>query len=232
MPPFPNSRDATSNSRRAAGRPPVPREQIIAAALAILDEEGADALSLRALAQRLESSTATLYRHFDSRADLLAQVVDRIFGEIEFAVDPGQAANWQDACGALATAMFEALRRHRNAAPLIGEHVPIGPNALVHRERALALLLAAGFSPALAARAYATLARHVLGFAMQLNQAAAQRREDTDVSAHLHRLDPDRFPATVAVADALPVALEDEFGFGLRLIIIGLETARTGEARD
>ena len=57
----------------------------------ILDEEeGADALSLRALAQRLESSTATLYRHFDSRADLLAQVVDRIFGEID--VDPGRAA--------------------------------------------------------------------------------------------------------------------------------------------
>lgn len=208
----------------------MPREQIVAAALAILDEEGADALSLRALAQRLESSTATLYRHFDSRADLLAQVVDRIFGEIE--VDPGPAANWQDACGALATAMFEVLRRHRNAAPLIGEHVPVGPNALVHRERALALLLAAGFSPPLAARAYSTLARHVLGFAMQLNQAATQRGEDAEVSAHLHRLDPDRFPATVAVADALPVALEDEFEFGLRLIITGLEAARTGEARD
>ncbi|NUR94165.1 MAG: TetR/AcrR family transcriptional regulator [Kribbellaceae bacterium] len=208
----------------------MPREQIVAAALAILDEEGADALSLRALAQRLESSTATLYRHFDGRADLLAQVVDRIFGEID--VDPEQAATWQDACAALATAMFEVLRRHRNAAPLVGEHVPVGPNALLHRERALALLLAAGFSPALAARAYATLARHVLGFAMQLNQnAAAQRREDTDVSAQLHRLAPDKFPATVAVADALPVTLEDEFDFGLRLIITGLETARTGEAR-
>ena len=116
--------------------------------------------------------------------------------------------------------MSEVLRRHCNAAPLIGERV-------------LALLLVAGFSPALAARAYSTLARHVLGFAMQLNQdAAAQRREDNDVSAQLHRLDPDRFPATVAVADALPVALEDEFAFGLRLTITGLEAGRTGEARD
>ncbi|MGW6194752.1 TetR/AcrR family transcriptional regulator [Kribbella sp. NPDC055110] len=231
MPPSTNSRGATSNGRRAPGRPAMPREQIVAAALAILDEEGADALSLRAVAQRLESSTATLYRHFDGRADLLAQVVDRIFGEID--VDPGQAATWQDACGALATAMLEVLRRHGNAAPLVGAHVPVGPNALLHRERALALLLAAGFSPALAARAYATLARHVLGFAMQLNQdAAAQRREDTEVSAQLHRLDPDQFPATVAVADALPVTLEDEFDFGLRLIITGLEAARTGEGRD
>jgi len=58
---------------------------------------------------------------------------------------------------------------------------------------------------------------------MQLNQedAAAQRREDTDVSAQLHRLNPDRFPVTVAVVDALPVPLEDAFEFGLRLIIAG-----------
>lgn len=94
---------------------------------------------------------------------------------------------------------------------------------------ALAILDGEG-ADALSLRA---LARHVLGFAMQLNQdAAAQRREDTDVSAQLHRLDPDQFPATVAVADALPVTLEDEFEFGLRLIITSLEAARTGEARD
>ena len=39
-------------------------------------------------------------------------------------------------------------------------------------------------------------------------------------------------PATVAITDALPVTLEDEFEFGLRLIITSLEAARTDEARD
>ena len=38
----------------------------------IIDEEGADALSMRSLAQRLDSGTATLYRHFPNRAALIA----------------------------------------------------------------------------------------------------------------------------------------------------------------
>ncbi|MFC0430894.1 hypothetical protein [Kutzneria buriramensis] len=54
-------------------------------------------------------------------------------------------AAWQDACGASAIAMFGVLCRRRNAAPLIGERVPVGSHAMLHRERALVLLLAAGF---------------------------------------------------------------------------------------
>lgn len=156
----------------------------------------------------------------------LAQVVDRIYGEIDVA--PGQAATWQDACGARATAMLEVLRRHCNAAPQIGEHVPVDPNALLHREHALAPPARRGVSPALAARAYTTLARHVLGLAMRPNQnAATQGREDT---AQPHRLNPDRLPATVVVAEALPTTVEDEFEFEVQLTITSLEAARTGEA--
>jgi AcrR family transcriptional regulator len=201
----------------------VPLDRIVATALRILDDEGPDALTLRALAHRLESSTATLYRHFDSRADLLAQVVDRILGEIDLDGDELASSGWQEACRTMATTMFDVLRRHRNAAPLLAEHLPTGRNAMLHRERSLALLLEAGFAPPLAARAYATIARHVLGFAMQLRRdSAAEQRDDERVSEFVHRLDPDRFPATLAVAESLPVALEEEFAFGLQLILAGL----------
>ena len=64
--------------------------------------------------------------------------------------------------------MFDVLRRHQNVTPLLAGDVPIGPNALAARERMIALLLANGFPPALAARTYATLARYILGFAIQL----------------------------------------------------------------
>lgn len=224
----------SADSRRPPGRPPVPRDQFIATALAILDEEGPDALTLRALAVRMESGTATLYRHFHGRDDLLAQVVDRIVGEVQLDVDGLAEMDWPDACATMARALFETLGRHRNAAPLLAQHIPVGPNALLQRERALDLLLSAGFSPALAVRAYATLSRHVLGFAMQLNRAdaAEQSKEDAQVSAYIHALDPDRFRATVAVADAMPVPLEDEFEFGLGLIITGLEAAHSRQAPD
>ena len=70
--------------RRSPGRPPVPRDRIIATALRIVDEEGAGALSMRTLAEHLGSGTAMLYRHFANRADLVAQVGDRVLGEVEF----------------------------------------------------------------------------------------------------------------------------------------------------
>ena len=117
--------------------------------------------------------------------------------------------------------MFDVLRRHRNVAPLLGADVMIGPNALAGRERVIAILLDNGFPPALAARSYATLARYILGFAIQLTS----HRDDLDdagLSQLFRNLDPAQFPATVKVADSLPVPMDDEFAFGLELIIDGL----------
>lgn len=226
----PRSRPAAAPAtpvRRSPGRPPVPREEIVAAALRILDTDGPEALSLRALAQRLESGTATLYRHFDSRADLLDQVIDKVLGEVDLGA-PLTAPTWQEACTAMADAMFATLRRHRNAAPLLAQHIPSGPHAMRLRERALSLLLSADFPPALAVQAYATISRHVLGFAMQLDRTASTDEVDdnAELSARLRNLDSKDFPATLAVAHVLPVSIEDEFEFGLRLIINGLEAAR------
>lgn len=73
-----------------------------------------------------------------------------------------------------------------------------------------------GFTPPLAARAYATLARFVLGFAIQLTSPTGQQSDDT------------RLSATVTVADSMPVPPEDEFAFGLKLILNGLDQMREG----
>ena len=86
--------------------------------------------------------------------------------------------------------MFDALRRHRKVAPLLAEDVPIGPNALAARERMIAFLLANGFPPALAARSYATLARYVLGFAIQRTGARSDA-DDASLSEVFRDLDPD-----------------------------------------
>jgi AcrR family transcriptional regulator len=211
-------------NRRSPGRPRIPLDRIIATALQIVDDEGADALSMRTLAQRLDSGTATLYRHFASRADLIAHVVDRVFGTVELDVEKLRAMPWQEACKSASHSMFDALRRHQNVTPLLAEDVPIGPNALAAREQMIAFLLANGFPPALAARSYATLARYVLGFAIQL-PSNRENLDDAGLAQVFHDLDPAQFPATVAVADSLPVPWEDEFAFGLELIVDGLTQA-------
>ncbi|MCD0449703.1 TetR/AcrR family transcriptional regulator C-terminal domain-containing protein [Actinocorallia sp. API 0066] len=212
----------TGAARGRRGRPPVPPERILATALLIVDEEGADALSMRALAQRLGSGTATLYRHFDDRAALVAGIADRLYGEIDVPAgtfDPG--TDWREACRALALAMFDTLARHRNVAPLLVGQTPTGPHATALRERHLTVLLGAGFSPATAARAHATLSRHVLGFAVQLTPPPQDAPHEPPAPA-----DPRRLPATAAVADVLPIPLEEEFAFGLDLILGGLSALR------
>ena len=206
--------------RRPPGRPALPRDRIIETALHIVDEEGADALSMRVLAQRLDSGTATLYRHFANRSQVIAHVVDRVFGEVELSVEALSALSWQQAATTVAHTMFDVLRRHRNVAPLLVEAIPIGPNALMQREILIAMLLDNGFSPKLAARAYATLARYVLGFAVQLTDSSAAG--DGEAAETFRELNPDRFPATFSVAGHLPVPLDEEFAFGLELIIDGL----------
>jgi AcrR family transcriptional regulator len=211
----------TTSLRRSPGRPPIPLDRIVTTALQIIDDEGPDALSMRTLAQRLDSGTATLYRHFNSRADLIAQVVDRVFGTVD--IDPAKLSTmaWQDAGKAVANAMFDTLRRHPNLAPLLPGDALVGPSALAAREVLIAIMLDNGFPPALAARSYATLARYILGFAIQLTSPRGDL-DDAGVSRVFHDLDPGQFPATVKVSDHLPVPLEDEFAFGLELIIAGL----------
>ncbi|MEB4211252.1 TetR/AcrR family transcriptional regulator [Mycobacterium sp. 94-17] len=202
-------------------------DRIMAAAVELVDEHGPEALSMRSLAQRLESGTATLYRHFANRSELVSLVIDHILGEVDPDAEQFAGLPWQEACISLAQHMFDALSRHGNVAPLLIEYTPTGPNALAHRERCLAVLLDNGFAPAVAAHAYATVARYVLGFALQLAGTAAEGGErDAAMSAAFHRLDPSRFPATLTVADDLPVPLADEFAFGLRLIVAGLERLR------
>lgn len=184
---------------------------------------------MRALAQALDSGTATLYRHFANRGQLIAHVVDRVFGEVEFDAEELSTLGWQQACKSVAQSMFEVLRRHRNVAPLLVGQVPVGPNALAQRERLIAILLDNGFPPQLAARSYATVARYVLGFGIQLTDQRGP--EHARLTGVFHELDPQLFPATVTVADHLPVPLEDEFAFGLELLVNGLAKMRRSARR-
>jgi AcrR family transcriptional regulator len=210
------------------GRPPVSFEKIISTALEAVDEVGPQAFNMRMLAERLNSGTATLYRHVASKDEILVHVVDRVLGEVE--IDPLRLAKlpWQKACVAGATAFFKMLSAHPKIIPLLVAHIPLGANGLASRERWLSLLVANGFSPELAARAYVTIANYVVGFAIQ------QHPRDTEVSAHasdLKRfysaLDKSQYPHTVKVAGQLAgISIQQQFVFGLELIIAGLEHLR------
>jgi Tetracyclin repressor-like, C-terminal domain len=89
------------------------------------------------------------------------------------------------------------------------------------------VLLAAGFAPGLAARGYTALAHFVVGFAIQQHfDENADPERARRLREYYRALDPRTYPATTTVADVLPGAtIDEEFEFGLELIIDGLESA-------
>lgn len=186
---------------------------------------------MRSVAQRLNSSTATLYRHFPNRASLVSAVIDRVIGEIGLDAKELAKAGWQQACRSIATDYFEALSRHSSVAILLADHTPVGPNSAAVRERWLAIMFDNEFPVDLAVRSGALMSSYVQGFAIQLaGERAAAGLDDELLPAAFTKLDPVAFPATTAAMHSrvMPVSLEDEFTFGLDLLLEGLSRLRDG----
>ena len=76
-----NRPEPPSGPRR--GRPRRSFDEIVAAALELVDEVGVDIFHMRLLAERLNTSTATLYRHVTGKEELMVYVVDRLLEERE-----------------------------------------------------------------------------------------------------------------------------------------------------
>jgi AcrR family transcriptional regulator len=121
------------------------REQIAAAALAIADSEGFEAVSMRRIAAELGAGTMSLYRYISAKDDLIALLDDALLGE-SLIPDGELPAGWQAALAAIARATRDAYRRHpwavlslqgRTAAARDGS---FGPNGLRHFEQSLAAL--------------------------------------------------------------------------------------------
>src|SRR3954454_5884026 len=153
---------------QARGRPPRSFEGIVSVAADLVDELGVDGVNMRLLAARLETGTATLYRHVTGKDELMVYVLDARMGEIARAYDESVARprTWREALERIAFAYPRFLVAHPNVLPLLVGRLPVGPHALTVRERTLAALIERGFSRDLAARAFTTLLQYVVGSAV------------------------------------------------------------------
>jgi TetR/AcrR family tetracycline transcriptional repressor len=76
------------------------QRMIIDAAVELLNERGLENLSLRQLAERLNVSAPSIYRHFADKADLLVAVLDMLFFEVLHAIpDETDPATWMETFG-------------------------------------------------------------------------------------------------------------------------------------
>jgi AcrR family transcriptional regulator len=146
-------------SRRAA---PLSRERIVATAVDELDAHGAETLTMRRLAQRLEVTSTALYWHVSTKEDLLDLAVDHIIGDVPIP-EPGRDP--RSALRALLTDWRAAMLAHPWSPSLLGRPL-LGPNVLARTEFLHATLTRAGLSGIDLASATRVLANFVIGTAM------------------------------------------------------------------
>jgi TetR/AcrR family tetracycline transcriptional repressor len=96
------------------------RADIVAAAVAAIDEDGLDALTMRGLGARLGVAAMSLYRHLANRDAVLAAVVDHLVAQA--AQDPAPGTAWRSAVRGFADRYRAVLLDHPRAVPLLATH--------------------------------------------------------------------------------------------------------------
>lgn len=201
------------------------RERVLRAAIALADERGIDALSMRELGRKLGVEGASLYNHVDSKGDLLDGMTDLVAGEIEV---PSDLPDWKDAMRRRAISARDVFGRHPWASAIMDSREHSGPAQLAYADRVLGTLLAAGFSPRAAANAFLILDTYIYGFQRQQSSLALPEGVETfDVAEELlAELTPDAYPALLRIAADFAESPHDEeavFDFGLDIILDGLQ---------
>jgi AcrR family transcriptional regulator len=149
------------------------RDEVLQAALDLLDEVGLDALTVRRLAERLGVRPSALYRHFGTKRELLDAMVEHIAAEgADFDVRQGE---WAQQVSAAAGGVREAMLAYRDGARLMATFVEPGPAAVAGWRRLTTLVSSAGASPQLADRAVDTVLSYVQGFTIEEQARKANR---------------------------------------------------------
>lgn len=182
---------------------------------------------MRRLASELGVGTMTLYGYFRNKDELLDAIVDHAAEDLEL---PPADAPWREGVAAIAREIRGVLERHPSGLRIRLTRPMLSPGALRSAERAYELLARAGFSAALAARCYRTIFLYAFAFASFTQSESMEEVRRRSVAAALS-LPPDEYPRLHAAAAEVAAAMagDEQFEFGLALILDGIEEARARE---
>ncbi|GAA1721166.1 TetR/AcrR family transcriptional regulator [Kribbella yunnanensis] len=156
------------NRRRE--QPALSQEQIVAAAIKLLDADGLEALTMRKLGAELGAVATAVYWHVANKDELIELVVDHVYGEIDVP-EISSPDEWRAAATEFAQNFRATILRH----PWLGSTLAdigvtlLGPNLLRSSDRTLGLYQTAGFG--LREANYASTA--VLSYVVGLTSAEA-----------------------------------------------------------
>jgi AcrR family transcriptional regulator len=224
---MPSEPRATTAASSRAGRVPrntLSRDRIVEAAIALLDADGLDALTMPTLAKRLGVGTMSLYRHVADKDDLVNAIAAQVLSGV--AVPEGDPDDWEGRVVGYLRNLREAALAHPALARILAQRGLTVAPVFEQLEAVHAVLRAAGFSNLGAVRTFYALLTYVFGFLVwelpRVHQqpAAAYTAAWSDA---LDRLDPAAYPTLHALGRELTTtASTEQFEFGLEHLIRSL----------
>lgn len=200
----------------------------MAAAIRIIDAEGADALSMRRLGTELGSGATAVYRHVRDKNELIALAFDAITGEIPMP-EPGMP--WDEALIRSAHGVRELFHRHEGFVLLIGHRAILGPSTMAILERLLGILRTAGFGDQTSFHAISLTINYASGFtileilpALRGTSGVAVPEYRQLVSSYLELVPPDTYPNAAIVAPQMIGQDDADFEYGIRAIVTGIRS--------
>ena len=220
---------AEERKGRGAG---LSREKVLAAALAVADAEGLEAVSFRRLASDLGVTPMALYRYGDDKEALLDGIGDLVLSQLELPEPP--TGDWREQLRAAARSYRVVLGAHPGSVPIFLSRPLMTPARMRAANAVLGIFRRAGFSTEQAVPLYQHFSRVMLAHVMLETEAGAdltsKKRQEQARLARItfETLPAEEFPYLVEAAAQLgaPHDPERAFATGLDLLIAGLELQR------
>ncbi|MEY9856190.1 AcrR family transcriptional regulator [Catenulispora sp. GAS73] len=226
MPPKPVTSETARRRRRPTKAGTVlTHELIVATALRMLAEHGAEGLSARRLGLALGADPSTVYRYFAGMDDLVLAIADELIHQALSGWEP--TGRWRSDLRALGTAIHGAYLAHPQAAQLTANRVSGRSNEIAADETILGILYGAGFQGEAAARIYHAFIDQTLAFAA-LDAASlalpleAREADERQWQATYARLPGARYPHIAAAVPLLVGRMnESAYSAALDLLLAG-----------
>ncbi len=216
--------------RRRGPRRALTDDEILDAALDLLDEGGPDAASVRGIAARVGVAPNAVYTYFPDKAAVIKGLVERLLGGVDHDVFADRERPWRERVEALALELRAHLSAHPGAVPLMIGGPMDGPHALALNERLLQLLVDAGLDATEAAPASYLLIVYVFGsIALEVadvHRAGPLPPESERVATRLvaySAISAEGFPRSAeAAATMAGYVSTEQYLWGLRRILDGI----------
>lgn len=185
-------------------------------AIRIVDQDGLAGLSMRSLAAALGTGPMTLYNYVKDREELEGLVAEAVLADVRL---PRRSDDWRTDVKAIATAIWRAVRKHPNAAPLVLTRRTVSAVGYLPAERLIEALGRAGLSDLALLAAFRGVLSLVMG-AAQVELAGpldAQRIGDLAGAEHPHM---------AALAETSQRStMGDDFDRALDMLLTGIQAA-------